>query len=64
MHLDSNPAEYLKYLEWKTSYEVLNSKEDINKAFCRLCAQLHTKQKPRSLDNLEDWWVTQSHCKQ
>ena len=63
MFLDRTPDEYLKYFEWKTSYEVLNSKKDINAAFCRLCAKLHEEPKHESVGDLEDWWVTQSKCK-
>ncbi|XP_023326749.1 alpha-(1,3)-fucosyltransferase C [Eurytemora carolleeae] len=61
--LDRTPDEYLKYFKWKTSHEVLNSKKDINAAFCRLCAKLHEDPKHKSIGDLEDWWVTQSKCR-
>ena len=64
--LGENEEKYSKYFEWKTRFEVRNSKYDFNQAHCNLCQLLHDNSKSeetRVIEDLNKWFVTESHCK-
>ena len=66
LHLGENEEKYSKYFEWKTRFEVRNSKYDFNQAHCNLCQLLHDNSKSeetRVIEDLNKWFVTESHCK-
>ena len=61
--LDKDDSLYEEYFWWKPFYKIRDKDIDIQIAFCGLCARLHYDTTTKVYDNLENWWVSQSHCK-
>uniref|UniRef100_T1KST4 Fucosyltransferase n=1 Tax=Tetranychus urticae TaxID=32264 RepID=T1KST4_TETUR len=55
--LDANDTLFNQYLNWKGSGEFINTY-----FWCRLCAMLHAPIKPKSYDDLANWWYASSIC--
>lgn len=55
-HLSQNPAEYLKYFEWKKDYIVNTNLK--NYVLCDLCKKLHGDDEVKIYKDLNSWWKT------
>ena len=59
LYLDKNNTAYAEYFEWKTYFKVNRFYE----FFCQLCVALNDDTLPvKTYPNLEEWWLTDSHC--
>ena len=65
LQLDQDDAQYMKYLEWKSLFSILNSKEEFNQGHCLLCDKLHNlgNSKEKKVVNLRRWFLEDNPCK-
>lgn len=61
--LSNNDHLYRRYLSWKVDYRVRNRQADLQKSMCALCARLHVDSQPKIYQDLDKWWVSDSHCR-
>lgn len=60
--LDGNPDLYHRYFWWKPHYRIKNRVQDLKLSMCGLCARLHTDTSTKIYEDLEKWWIGDSHC--
>ena len=62
--LNANDNLFAEYFWWRDFYVVRNSPEDMNQAYCDLCAKLNNpNEPPKVYQDMQKWWVAKSHCK-
>ncbi|XP_057371281.1 alpha-(1,3)-fucosyltransferase C-like [Daphnia carinata] len=60
--LDSDNELYNQYFWWKPHYRIRNHIQDLKLSMCGLCTRLHYDKALRIYDDMEKWWVRESHC--
>ncbi len=55
--LSSNESEYLKYFQWKQTYELVTATSNARRGFCKLCELLHKEDFHREYRNVATWWT-------
>lgn len=60
--LDSNDDLYNQYFWWKPHYRIRNHVQDLQLSMCGLCSRLHLDTALKTYDDMEKWWVRDSHC--
>ncbi len=59
--LRNNSTEYLKYFQFKKSYDIV--RHDCDRGFCRLCEILHDPgYQYKSRFDVHQWWVGEGEC--
>lgn len=61
--LDKDDALYRQYFWWKPHYRVRNHINDLKLSMCGLCSRLHVDNDIKVYEDMERWWVRDSHCK-
>lgn len=61
--LDADDSKYNAYFKWKNQFKIRNKVVDLQLAMCGLCARLHTDTSVKVYEDLEKWWIRDSHCK-
>lgn len=62
--LMADDAKFAEYFWWKDFYEVRTRIEDRAQPYCDLCKKLNdANEPPKVYENMQKWWVEDSHCK-
>lgn len=54
--VSSDPGTYMKYLEWKKDYVVVDREGSLRYSFCQLCDLLHRNLSSSSYVSVKDWF--------
>ena len=60
--LDENDELYNQYFWWKPHYRIRNHIQDLKLSMCGLCSRLHFDRAVKIYEDMEKWWVRDSHC--
>ena len=61
--LDADDSMYNAYFWWKPHYRIRNKMNDLKLSMCGLCSRLHSDTATKVYNDIEKWWVRDSHCK-
>lgn len=61
--LDADDGLYRQYFWWKPHYRIRNHINDLKLSMCGLCSRLHSDTAVKVYQDMEKWWVRDSHCK-